>query len=68
MSTNPITSETSLKNRPALRVGLIVVWAVIAAYVLLVLVVALAPQNAEVQALNTTQIILNTPTQIQKMV
>src|SRR3990172_626066 len=44
MSTNPITSETSLKNRPGLRWALIAVWVVIVAYIAGVLGAAVSPQ------------------------
>ncbi|MBK9604702.1 MAG: serine/threonine protein kinase [Anaerolineales bacterium] len=43
MITNPITSETSLKSRPALRRVLLAVWAVIVLYTVYVLGEAIAP-------------------------
>lgn len=44
MPTNPTTSETSLRNRPAVRWLLMAFWAVAVAYVSTVLALALIPQ------------------------
>lgn len=61
MPTNPITNETSLRNRPRLRWGLIFLWAAIVVYSGLVLGTALAPQISTALKSNVSQTILGMP-------
>ena len=65
MSTNPITSETSLKNRPGLRRSLLILWTVVVVYVLGVLGTAIAPQISSTLNTNLTQTILGIPALLQ---
>ena len=65
MSTNPITNETSLKNRPELRWALIGVWVVIVLYTAMVLGTVLSPQFVSLQNSNITQMILGLPALFQ---
>lgn len=52
MPTNPTTSETSLRNRPALRWLLMALWVIVVAYVTIVIALALAPQIQAALATN----------------
>jgi serine/threonine-protein kinase len=65
MSTNPITNETSLKNRPGLRWALIVLWTVVVSYTLVVLGVSLSPKITDAFSLNITQTLLGIPALLQ---
>jgi len=65
MPTNPITHQTSLKDRPVLRSTLIVVWAVVVIYTVMVLGAVLSPQFPSFQNSNITQMILGIPTLLQ---
>lgn len=65
MPTNPITHQTSLKDRPVLRSALIVVWAVVVIYTVMVLGAVLSPQFPSFQNSNITQMILGIPTLLQ---
>jgi serine/threonine-protein kinase len=65
MPTNPITSESSLKNRPALRWGLLALWAAIVIYTLAVLGSAISPQISQALNSNLIQTLLNIPALLQ---
>ena len=65
MSTNPITSETSLKNRPGLRWALIVLWVVIVVYTVGVLGTALSPQFTKNLNSNISQALLGISSLLQ---
>jgi tRNA A-37 threonylcarbamoyl transferase component Bud32 len=65
MPTNPITSETSLKSRPFLRLALILLWIVVVSYTLIVLGVSLSPKISVVANTTITQALLNIPTLLQ---
>ncbi|MCJ7433655.1 MAG: serine/threonine protein kinase [Anaerolineales bacterium] len=65
MSTNPITNETSLENRPVLRWVLIVVWISVVAYIAIVLGMALSLQFTTALDSNITQTLLGIPTLLQ---
>ncbi|MDD2923054.1 MAG: serine/threonine-protein kinase, partial [Anaerolineales bacterium] len=65
MSATPVTHETSLKNKPALRWGLMAVWAAIVLYTLGVLGAALSPQVSSVFNASLTQTILKIPVLFQ---
>jgi len=62
MSTNPITNETSLENRPILRWILIAIWVSVVAYIVIVLGTALSPQFTTTLNSNITQTLLGIPT------
>jgi tRNA A-37 threonylcarbamoyl transferase component Bud32 len=65
MSTNPITNETSLKNRPGLRWTLIGIWVAVVAYMAIVLGAVLSPQFADFQNSNISRILLEIPALLQ---
>ena len=65
MSTNPITNETSLKNRPGLRWALIALWVVIVAYTVGVLGTALSPQFTNNLNANIPQTLLGISSLLQ---
>jgi tRNA A-37 threonylcarbamoyl transferase component Bud32 len=65
MSTNPITSETSLKNRPGLRWALIALWVVVVAYTVGVLGAALSPQFTNDLNSNIPQVLLGISSLLQ---
>jgi tRNA A-37 threonylcarbamoyl transferase component Bud32 len=67
MPTAPTTHETSLKNKPALRWGLMAVWVVVVLYVLGVLGVVLSPQFSGMFNASLTQTILKIPTLFQNL-
>lgn len=58
MPTSPITQETSLTNRPALRWMILGVWGAAVMYTVMVLGAVLSPQYARFQNSNLTQIVL----------
>ena len=65
MSTNPTTNGTSLKNRPILRVSLIVLWVGIVGYILMVMGMILSPQlTSLLSSSSLMQTILNIPAMI----
>jgi tRNA A-37 threonylcarbamoyl transferase component Bud32 len=65
MSTNPITSETSLKSHPTLRVGLIALWVVVAAYTFIVMGIMVSPKIVGLLNTSLMQTILNIPALFQ---
>ena len=65
MPTNPITSETSLKSHPTLRVGLIALWIAVVSYTFVVLGMVLLPKIAGLLNSNLMQTILNLPVLFQ---
>ena len=65
MSTTPVTQETSLKNRPALRWALLGVWGVVVLYTIMVLGAVLSPQFTMFQNASMTRILLGIPTLLQ---
>ena len=65
MPTSPITHETSLKDKPALRSVLIGVWAVVVIYTVMVLGAVLSPQFPKFQNSNFAQLILGIPVLLQ---
>ena len=65
MPTNPTTSETSIKNRPILRWGLIAIWAVVVSYTLIVLGTVFAPTIMDMSNSNMVYALLNIPTLLQ---
>ena len=65
MPTNPITQETSLKNRPGLRWTLISVWIAVVVYCGAVLGTAIAPQISAALGTNISQTILGIPALLQ---
>jgi tRNA A-37 threonylcarbamoyl transferase component Bud32 len=66
--TNPITLETSLKNYPNLRWGLIGLWIVAVAYIVMVLGTVLSPQFKSFQNSNIAQMLLGLPALFQLIV
>ncbi len=68
MSTTPATThETSLKNRPSLRWGLLSIWAIVSLYTLGVLVSVLSPQYTNFANSSLTQTIFEIPALIQNI-
>ncbi len=65
MPTNPTTSETSIKDRPALRWGLLAIWGVIAVYTISVPASAIVPQISAATGASWTQMLLGLPTLLQ---
>ncbi len=65
MPTSPITQETSLNDRPALRWTLIGIWAAVILYTVMVLGAVLSPQFPKFQNSNLAQLILGIPTLLQ---
>ncbi len=65
MSTAPTTHETSLKNKPALRWGLMAIWAVVVLYTLGVLGAVLSPHFSGFFNSSLTQTILAIPILLQ---
>lgn len=65
MPTNPITQETSLKDRPALRWTLIGIWVVVVLYTVMVLGAVLSPQFPKFQNSNIAQLLLGIPVLLQ---
>ncbi|MCA2001484.1 MAG: protein kinase, partial [Chloroflexi bacterium] len=65
MPTNPVTNETSLRNRPALRSALIGVWAVGVAYATMTLGTILSPQFKALQGKTFSRALLEIPALIQ---
>ena len=61
ISTNPVTNETSLRNRPGLRWALIGAWFVVVAYTVGVLGAVLSPQFSNVFSSNIVQSLLGMP-------
>lgn len=65
MSMNRITSETSIKDRPMLRIGLMVIWLVITSYTLIVLGAVFIPKTNGLFNLSLTQAIVGIPALLQ---
>ena len=65
MSTSPITQETSLKDRPALRWTLIGIWVTVVVYTVMVLGAVLSPQFPKFQNSNFAQLLLGIPVLLQ---
>lgn len=65
MSTSPITQETSLKDRPALRWTLIGIWVAVVIYTVMVLGAVLSPQFPKFQNSNFAQLLLGIPVLLQ---
>ena len=65
MSMNRITSETSIKDRPMLRIGLMVIWLVIASYTLIVLGAVFIPKVSGLFNLSLAQAIVGIPALLQ---
>lgn len=65
MSTSPITQETSLKNRPALRWTLLGIWGLVVLYTIMVLGAVLSPQFMSFQNTSMTRLLLGLPGLIQ---
>lgn len=65
MSTTPVTQETSLKNRPALRWTLLGVWGFVVLYTIMVLGAVLSPQFMMFQNASMTRILLGIPALLQ---
>ena len=65
MSTNPITQETSLKNRPALRWTLLGVWGLVVLYTIMVLGAVLSPQFMMFRDASMARILLGIPALLQ---
>jgi serine/threonine-protein kinase len=68
MSTAPTTHETSLKNKPALRWGLMAIWGVIVLYTLGVLGTVLLPQFSSMFNASLMQTILKIPSLLQNVI
>ena len=68
MSTAPTTHETSLKNKPALRWGLMAVWALIVLYTFGVLGAVLSPEFSSMTNVSLTQTILRIPSLFQSII
>ncbi|HNH27655.1 MAG TPA: protein kinase, partial [Anaerolineales bacterium] len=68
MSTNPITQETSLKNRPALRWTLLGVWGLVVLYTVMVLGAVLSPQFMMFRDANMARILLGIPALLQTII
>jgi len=68
MSTNPITQETSLKNRPALRWTLLGVWGLVVLYTIMVLGAVLSPQFMMFRDASMTRILLGIPALLQTII
>lgn len=68
MSTAPTTHETSLKNRPGLRWGLMAAWAIVVLYTLGVLGAVLSPQFSSMFNSSMTQTILQVPAMLQMLI
>lgn len=62
MPVNPITNETSLENRPALRWALIAGWVTVVAYIVVILGSALSSQIRITPNSSITQTLLGIPT------
>jgi tRNA A-37 threonylcarbamoyl transferase component Bud32 len=65
MPTNPVTNETSLKNRPGLRWALIGVWVAVVAFTAMVLGTVLSPQFSDFQNANISRMLLEIPALLQ---
>ncbi|HNM38541.1 MAG TPA: hypothetical protein PKI33_15830, partial [Anaerolineales bacterium] len=65
MSTNPITQETSLKNRPGLRWTLLGVWGLVVLYTIMVLGAVLSPQFMMFRDASMARILLGIPALLQ---
>ncbi|MFN8399617.1 MAG: protein kinase [Anaerolineales bacterium] len=68
MSTTPITHETSLKNRPALRWTLLGVWGLIVVYTVMVLGTVLSPQFMMFKDASMARILLGIPALLQTII
>jgi tRNA A-37 threonylcarbamoyl transferase component Bud32 len=68
MSTTPVTQETSLKNRPALRWALLGVWGLVVLYTVMVLGAVLSPQFMMFQNASMTRILLGLPALFQSII
>ena len=68
MPTSPITQETSLKNRPALRWALLGIWGLVVLYTVMVLGAVLSPQFMSFQNASMTRILLGLPGLIQTII
>ena len=68
MSTNPVTQETSLKNRPALRWTLLGVWGLVVLYTVMVLGAVLSPQFMMFRDANMARILLGIPALLQTII
>lgn len=68
MPTSPITQETSLKNRPALRWALLGVWGLVVLYTVMVLGAVLSPQFMSFQNASMTRILLGLPGLLQTII
>ncbi|HMV28599.1 MAG TPA: protein kinase [Anaerolineales bacterium] len=68
MSTNPITQETSLKNRPALRWTLLGVWGLVVLYTIMVLGAVLSPQFMMFRDASMARILLGIPALLQTII
>lgn len=65
MSINRITNETSIKDRPMLRMGLLVLWVVTASYTLTVLGMIFVPKVSGLLNISLTQAIVGIPALLQ---
>ncbi|MFN8411711.1 MAG: serine/threonine-protein kinase [Anaerolineales bacterium] len=68
MSTNPLTNDNSLKNRPNLRWALVGVWTFVVLYTFMVLGAVLSPQFPSFQNSSMMRLILGIPTLIQLVI
>ncbi|NWF63385.1 MAG: protein kinase [Chloroflexi bacterium] len=68
MSTTPVTQETSLKNRPALRWALLGIWGATVLYTVMVLGAVLSPQFMSFQNTSMTRILLGLPALFQTLI
>ena len=68
MSTSPITQETSLKNRPALRWVLLGVWGLVVLYTVMVLGAVLSPQFMAFKNSSMTRLLLGLPALVQTFI
>ena len=68
MSTTPVTHETSLTNRPALRWLLLGVWGVVVVYTLMVFGAVLSPQFSSLQSSSIPQILFGIPSMLRMIV
>ncbi|HNE04319.1 MAG TPA: protein kinase [Anaerolineales bacterium] len=68
MSTNPITQETSLKNRPGLRWTLLGVWGLVVLYTIMVLGAVLSPQFMMFRDASMARILLGIPALLQTII
>jgi tRNA A-37 threonylcarbamoyl transferase component Bud32 len=68
MPTASTTHETSLKNKPALRWGLMAVWAVVVLYVLGVLGSVLSPQFSDMSSSSLMMTVVKLPLLLQSLI